>query len=144
MPEKKVSKNEQGFLKWIFIGAGVIIVGFVLLTILKNSSQENRLQDSQATSGTQDSFSDEGAQNAIELVHSLTEVKQFEEAVMVNNRSEFSIYVESGPQGDSPYHTIAVTEFFPDHRTVFNRYRVGEDNTIFKYDVVSDSWTESN
>jgi len=93
-----------------------------------------------------DSRDEEEANEALASVLELSEVRNFQKDVFENNQSKFSISVESSPVDEpqlaqEPYYVIAVAEFFPDHRTTFNRYRVGKNNEkIYRYDAVNDSW----
>lgn len=93
-----------------------------------------------------DSRDDEAANKALASVLDLSEVRKFQKDVIENNQSKFSISIESSPPDEpqlavEPYYVIAVAEFFPDHRTTYNRYRVGKNNRkVYRYDVVNDSW----
>ncbi|MBI4067313.1 hypothetical protein HY407_02925 [Candidatus Gottesmanbacteria bacterium] len=88
-----------------------------------------------------DSREDEEANKALADVMYFPEVKKFQYDVFGNNQSKFSVYVDSSPSPQEPYYTVVVAEFFPDHRTTFNRYRVDLKNKdVFRYDVVNDTW----
>lgn len=93
-----------------------------------------------------DSRDDEGANKALASVLDLSEVRNFQKDVIENNQSKFSIFIDSSPPDEpqlavEPYYVVAVVEFFPDHRTTFNRYRIGKnDGKVYRYDVVNDRW----
>ncbi len=105
-----------------------------------DAAELNSVVDSFKLNGY-DSRDQEEADKALADVMYLPEVKKFQSDVFGNNQSKFSVYVDSSPINEEPYYTVVVAEFFPDHRTTFNRYRVDLKNKeVFQYDVVNDRW----
>lgn len=103
---------------------GIVAVGVAYFLTYKDASQNN-----------------DSANKAILSVKDLIEVKSFQEAVARNGKSEFSVSIEDNPSDGVPYYTVLISEYFADHRTVFNRYRVGADALeVYRYNVVEDSW----
>lgn len=88
-----------------------------------------------------DNRDDEGANKALASVLDISEVRNFQKDVLYNNQSKFSIFIDSSPTVEELYYVVVVAEFFPDHRTTFNRYKISrDDRKVYRYDVTKDSW----
>ena len=111
----------------IFILTGIVLFGIVGLLFINQN--DNVLPDT--------------SNAVVSRVANLPEVQEFQQAVEANGRSTFSITIDSYPTEQEPYYTIQVSEFFPDHRTTFNWYRVDKaTDDVSKLDIATDTWEQ--
>lgn len=67
-------------------------------------------------------------------------MQQFQREVLASRQSKADVFIDTYPNEDDPYYTVVVAEFFSDHRTTFNRYRVSADFTVYRYNPAQDMW----
>jgi len=134
MAKNQTKSYSKPSLKWVGVLLLIIVATFLLVK-LAPGQKPTSLPTKETNLPTSTSDTSETNQKAIAAVLNLQEVKEFKQAVSDNGKSTFQI----GMEGFGGEEVVVVFEFFPDHRTTFNRYRV-KNGQISRYDVLEDKW----